>query len=224
MLLSSVPADASAPERLRQDIKAWLELTHENVSWEKREAVWDILATWQREGVLERSGRGRLPEPPLLLPVLARTLEWERDNDVLLAMAGYVPDLAEVRAHPEAMRAIIARWEALSRNYDWEIRQAAWVARWNFLRAGVLTAEEQGRFSSDYVDAIRSEKGRAVLLVLAQMNPSGLFPLGKWVRHLLGGNYGCRLAAGVAIHRWLVEVESSGQRVAGSGQRVASSK
>jgi len=116
------------------------------------------------------------------------------------------------------MRAIIARWEALSQSDNWLIRQAAWVARWNFLRAGALTAEEQGRFSSDYVDAIRSEKGRAVLLVLAQMNPSGLFPLGKWVRHLLGGNYGCRLAAGVAIHRWLVEVESSGQRVASGSE------
>ena len=231
ILLSSVPAGSPTSEREGKNVMDWLELTRWNTRWEKREAVWEMLAAWQRESILQRcgGGRGRLRDGGRLqklslLPDLARTLEWERDNDVLRAMAGYVPDLAEVRAHPEAMRAIIARWEALSRNYDWEIRQAAWVARWNFLRAGVLTAEEQGRFSSDYVDAIRSEKGRAVLLVLAQMNPSGLFPLGKWVRHLLGGNYGCRLAAGVAIHRWLVEVESSGQRVAGSGQRVASSK
>ena len=69
-----------------------------------------MLAAWQREGVLERSGRGRLREPPLLLPDLARTLEWEQEGNVLWTMAGYVPSLAEVRAHPEAMRAIIARW------------------------------------------------------------------------------------------------------------------
>jgi len=59
MLLSSVPADASAPERRQQDIMKWLELTHRNVQWEKREAVWGMLAAWQREGVLERCGIGR---------------------------------------------------------------------------------------------------------------------------------------------------------------------
>jgi hypothetical protein len=69
-----------------------------------------MFAAWQRESVLERSGRGRLPEPPLLLPDLARALEWEDYSDVLRAMAGYVPGLAEVRAHPEAMRAVVTCW------------------------------------------------------------------------------------------------------------------
>jgi hypothetical protein len=64
MLLASVPADTSVQEQQQQDIMAWLELTHRNVQWEKRELVWEMLAAWQREGVLERSGRGRLPEPP----------------------------------------------------------------------------------------------------------------------------------------------------------------
>jgi len=95
MLLASVPADASAPERLRQDITDWLELSRENVHWEKREAVWDMLAAWQREGVLERCGIS-------LLPDLARTLEWEWKDDVLWAMAGYIPGAVEVSAHPEA--------------------------------------------------------------------------------------------------------------------------
>jgi len=36
MLLASVPADASAPERRQQDIKAWLELTHRSVPAEKK--------------------------------------------------------------------------------------------------------------------------------------------------------------------------------------------
>ena len=202
MLLASVPADASAPERLRQDIKAWLELTHENVSWKKK-AVWGMLAAWQMEGVLERCGigRGRPQELSLLLD-LARTLECEQDGAVLLAMAGYVPDLAEVRAHPEAMRAIIARWEALSRNGDWEIRQAAWMARWNFLRAGVLTAEEQGRFGSDYVDAVKF----APELTLAQITPPGTFPLATWAGRLSDQDDWYRLAAQMAIHGWLVEV------------------
>jgi hypothetical protein len=36
MLLASVPADAFAPERLRQDIKVWLELTRKDVDWKKK--------------------------------------------------------------------------------------------------------------------------------------------------------------------------------------------
>jgi len=204
MLLSSVSADASSPEQ--QDIMAWLELTHENVSWEKREAVWDMLAAWQREGVLGRSGRGRLPGRPLLLPGLARTLEWEQDRDVLLAMAGYIPGAVDVSAHPEAARAVIARWEALGRNDDSQIRQAAWVGRWNFLRAGILTAEEQGRFGSDYVEAIGSEKSRDVLLALARITPPGTFPLATWAGRLSDQDDRCRLPAHLAIHGWLVEV------------------
>ncbi len=121
-------------------------------------------------------------------------------------MARYVPEAAEVSAYPEAARGVVDHWEAHSRNGYWEFRLAAWVARWNLRQAAGMTAGEQVTFDSDYMNAIKSEKNRAVLLALAQMNPSGLFPLGKWVRHLLGGNYGCRLAAGVAIHRWLVEV------------------
>jgi len=211
MLLASVPADASAPERRQQDIKAWLELTGKDVDWGKREAVWSMLAAWQREGVLERSGRGRLPELPLLLP-LARALKWEENGDVLLAMMRYVPETAEVSAHPETARAIIARWEALSRNDDWRIRQIAWVARWNFLRAGVLTAEEQTRFGADYKEAIGAEKSRAVLLALAQITPPGTFPLAIWTRWLSDRNNECRLAAGLAIHGWLVDTAGGGQR------------
>jgi hypothetical protein len=181
MLLGSVPAGASAPERRQQDIKAWLELTRGDVDWEERAAVWDMLAAWQREGVLERGGigRGRLQELSLL-PDLARTLKWEQNGDVLLTMAGYIPGAAEVSAHPKAARTVVARWEALSRNDDWRIRQAAWVARWNFLQAGAVTAEEQSRFGADYVEAIGSENNWAVLLALAQITPPGTFPRIKW--------------------------------------------
>jgi len=221
MLLASVPADASAPERRQQDIMAWLELTHRNVQWEKREAVWRMLAAWQREGVLERSGRGRLPEPPLLLP-LARALEWEEDGEVLLAMMRYVPEAAEVSAYPEAARAVVARWEALSRNGNWLFRREAWGARWNLMRAGVLTVEEQARFGADYVEAIGAENDRDVLLALAQITPPGTFPLAIWTRRLSDQDDRCRLAARLAIHGWLVEVAGGGQRIASSGQRVAS--
>jgi len=213
MLLAYVPADASAPEQQQQDIRKWLELTHENVSWKKREAVWGMLAAWQREGVLERGGigRGRLQELSLL-PDLARTLEWEQDRDVLQAMAGYVPEAAEVSAHPEAARAVVARWEALSRNDDWRIRQAAWVARWNFLRAGVLTAEEQTRFGADYMEAIGAENDRDVLLTLARITPPGTFPLATWAGRLSDQNDWCRLAAHLAIHGCLVDMAGGGQR------------
>jgi len=206
MLLASVPADASAPERRQQDIMKWLELTHRNVQWEKREAVWRMLVSWQREGILERSGRGRLPEPPLLLPALARALEWEENGDVLLAMMRYVPEAAEVSTYPEAMRAIIARWEALSQSDNWLIRQAAWVGRWNLMRAGALTAGEQARFGADSMDAIRSEKERAVLLTLSQITPPGTFPLATWTGRLSDKDDQRRLAARLAIQGWLVEV------------------
>jgi len=225
MLLSSVPADASAPVRLRQDIKAWLELTWGDVDWKKREAVWDMLATWQREGVLERCGIDREQLQELsLLPDLARTLEWEQEGNVLLAMAGYVPDLAEVRAHPEAMRTIIARWEALSQSDNWLIRQAAWVGRWNFLQAGAVTAEEQSRFGADYVEAIGSENDRDVLLALARITPPGTFPLATWAGRLSDQDDRRRLAAGLAIHDWLVEVMEGANgewRVTSGSSRLA---
>jgi len=227
MLLTSVPADASAPERLRQDIKAWLELTRKDVDWEKREAVWRMLAAWQRESVLERCGIDREQLQELsLLPDLARTLEWEGYGDVLIAMAGYVPGLAEVRAHPEAMRAVVARWEALSRSNSWQIRQAAWVARWNLMRAGVLTAEEQARFGADYVEAVKFElevfePEVTALLTLAQITPPGTFPLATWAGRLSDQGDRRRLAAQLAIHDWLVDIASGSE--ASSEQRVASS-
>ena len=207
MLPASVLADVSAPERRQQDIKAWLELTRKDVDWKKRAAVWEMLAAWQRESVLERGGigRGRLQELSLL-PDLARTLEWEQDREVLQAMVGYVPGAAEVRAHPKAVRDIVARWEALGRNDDWLIRQAAWVGRWNLMRAGVLTAEEQGRFGADDVEAMKFEPEVTALLTLAQITPPGMFPLATWAGRLSDQNRQCRLAAQLAIHDWLVEV------------------
>jgi hypothetical protein len=224
ILVSSIPADASSPEQ--QDIMKWLELTHRNVQWGKRELVWEMLVAWQREGVLERSGRERLPEPPLLPPALARALEWERDSDVLRAMAGYIPGAVEVSAHPEAARAIIARWEALSRNDDCRTRQAAWVARWNLRRAGVLTAEEQGRFGADDVEAIRAEDARDVLLALAQITPPETFPLAIWTRRLLDQGNWRRLAAQMAIHGWLVEVMegASGEWRVASGSSLLAAR
>jgi hypothetical protein len=191
MLPASVSADASSPEQ--QDIREWLKLTHWNVQWEKREAVWGMLAAWQREGILERCGRGRLS----LVPDLARTLEWEWKVEVLRAMAGYIPGAAEVSAHPKAARAVVARWEALSRNGYWGFRLAAWVARWNFLRAGGLTAEEQERFGSDYVDAVKFEPETTALLTLAQITPPGMFP---WQHGLAGCQ--TKVTGTVWRHRW----------------------
>ena len=221
MLLASVPADASAPERLRQDITDWLELIRENVgwNWKKREAVWGMLAAWQREGILERCGIS-------LVPDLARALEREAYSSALLAMAGYVPGLAEVRAHPEVMRAVVARWEALSRDGGWEFRLAAWVGRWNLMRAGVLTAEEQARFAADDVDAISSEKEQAVLLALVQIQPPGTFPLATWAGRLSDQDDRCRLAAQLAIHGWLVEVMegASGEGRVASGSSLPATR
>jgi len=223
MVLGSVPAGSTIPEQQRQEIAAWLELTRKNVHWGKREAVWEMLVAWQREGVLERCGGS-------LAPNLTRALEWEDYGDVLIAMAGYVPGLAEVRAHPEAMRTIIARWEALSRNDDWEIRQAAWVARWNFLRAGVLTAEEQGRFGADYVDTVKFAPEFALetiaLPTLAQITPPGMFPLATWAGRLSDQDDRCRLVARLAIHGWLVEVMegTSGEWRVASGSSLLAAR
>jgi hypothetical protein len=218
MLLSSIPADVSTPERWRRDVTEWLKLTGKDVWWDKREALWEMLAVWQREGILQRcgGGRGRLRnggrlQKLSLLPDLARALEWEEDDDVLRAMAGYIPGAVEVSAHPEAARAVVALWEALGRNDDGGICRAAWVARWNLMRAGVLTAEGQGRFGSDYVEAIGSEDDRE-LLALAQITPPGTFPLAIWTRRLSDQNDRRRLAAQLAIHGCLVDMAGGGQR------------
>jgi len=205
-----------SPERLREEFRmACLELTRKDVDWKKRAAVWDMLAAWQREGVLERCGIDREQLQELsLLPDLARTLEWEQNDYVLLTMAGYIPGAAEVSAHPEAARAVVARWEALSRNDNWEIRQAAWVGRWNLLRGGVLTAEEQTRFTADYIDAVRLEKNGGVLLTLAQIRPPGTFPLVDWSCRLFDRDAVCRQTAGLSIYRWMVDV-TEGEAVPG---------
>ena len=58
ILLSSVPADASAPEQQQQNIMKWLELTRRNVPREKREAAWGMLAAWQRLARATCSSRG----------------------------------------------------------------------------------------------------------------------------------------------------------------------
>jgi len=100
------------------------------------------------------------------------------------------------------------------------------VGRWNFLRAGALTAEEQGRFGSDYVDAVKF----APELTLAQITPPGMFPLATWAGRLSDRNDWRRLAAHLAIHGWLVGVMegasgewrvASGKEASGE-QRVAS--
>jgi hypothetical protein len=80
------------------------------------------------------------------------------------------------------------------------------------MRAGVLTAEEQARFGADYVEAIRSEKAPEVLLVLAQIRPPGPFPLWDWICRLADEDAEYRLAARLAIHDWLVDMASGGQR------------
>jgi hypothetical protein len=80
------------------------------------------------------------------------------------------------------------------------------VARWNLRRAGVLTAEEQGRFGADYVDAVKFEPEATALLTLAQITPPGIFPLATWAGRLSDQNDRRRLAAQLAIHGWLVEV------------------
>ena len=190
-----------------------------------------MLVSWQQEGILERCGigRGRLQELSLL-PDLARTLEWERDSDVLQAMAGYIPGAAEVSAYPEAARAVVAWWQTLSQGDAWMNRLAAWVARWNLWRARIMTDREQAQFYRDYTAAVGTESNGMVLAALAQTGPPGSFPLTAWVRRLSDGDDACRLAAGLSMHRWLGEVMegangewrvASGSEASGE-QRVAS--
>ena len=85
------------------------------------------------------------------------------------------------------------------------------MARWNFLRAGAVTAEEQSRFDADDVEAIGSEDDRDVLLALAQITPPGTFPLAIWTRRLSDQDDRCRLVARLAIHGWLVDMAGGGQ-------------
>ena len=194
--------------------RAWLEKTNPSeYTADTRQIAWTILTSWGREGLLARSGIDLGPE-------LARALEREAYGGALLAMAGYVPRLAEVNTRPEAARAVVAHWEAHSRDGDWDFCLAAWVGRWNLMRAGVLTAEEQARFGADDVEAIGAENDRDVLLALVQIEPPGTFPLATWTRQLSDKDDRRRLAAQMAIHSWLVEVMEGA-----SGEwRVASGK
>jgi hypothetical protein len=189
----------------------------------KREAVLGMLVSWQREGIVEHSGvgmrrllnGGRLLKPSLL-PDMARALEWERDSDVLLFMAGYVPGAAEVSAHPEAARGSRCPVANPQSGHTWRARLAAWVARWNLWRARVMTDREQAQFHMDYAAAVGAESNGMVLVALAQTGPPGSFPLTAWGRHLSDGDDACRLAAHLAIHGWLVNMASSEWRVARS--------
>jgi hypothetical protein len=89
------------------------------------------------------------------------------------------------------------------------------------MRAGVLTAEEQGRFGADDVEAIGAEDDWDVLLALVQIQPPGTFPLATWAGRLSDQDDRRRLAAHLAIHGWLVNIASGSE--ASSEQRVASS-
>jgi hypothetical protein len=90
--------------------RAWLEKTNPSeYTADTRQIAWTILTSWDREGLLARSGIDLGPE-------LARALEREAYGGALLAMAGYVPRLAEVNTRPEAARAVVAHWEAHSRD------------------------------------------------------------------------------------------------------------
>ena len=94
------------------------------------------------------------------------------------------------------------------------------------MRAGVLTAEEQARFSADYVEAVKFElevfePEVTALLTLAQITPPGTFPLATWAGRLSDQGDRRRLAAQLAIHDWLVDIASGSE--ASSEQRVASS-
>jgi hypothetical protein len=206
--LPSGPSPGRLRAEFRQRVQQVQHWTTFDPAWIKREASWRMLAALQREGILERC---RIS----LAPDLARALKWERDSEVLRAMAGYIPGAAELSAHPKAARAVVARWEALSRSDNWRIRLAAWVGRWNLLRAGVLTTEEQGRFGSDYVDVVKFEPEVTPLLALARITPPGTFPLATWAGRLSDQDDRCRLAARLAIHGWLVEMaggsEASGE-------------
>ena len=199
--------------------RAWLEKTNPSeYTADTRQIAWTILTSWDREGLLARSGIDLGPE-------LARALEREAYGGALLAMAGYVPRLAEVNTRPEAARAVVAHWEAHSRDGDWDFCLAAWVGRWNLMRAGVLTAEEQARFGADYVEAVKFElevfePEVTALLTLAQITPPGTFPLATWAGRLSDQDDRCRLAARLAIHGWLVDM-ASGSEASGE-QRVAS--
>ena len=80
------------------------------------------------------------------------------------------------------------------------------MGRWDLLRAGAMTAEEQTRCGADDVEAIGSEDDRDILLALVQIQPPGTLPLAIWTHRLSDKDDRCRLAARLAIHGWLVEV------------------
>ena len=80
------------------------------------------------------------------------------------------------------------------------------MGRWDLLRAGAMTAEEQTGCGADDVESIGSEDDWDILLALVQIQPPGTLPLAIWTHRLSDKDDRCRLAARLAIHGWLVEV------------------
>jgi hypothetical protein len=193
-------------ERLRRMAEEWQEMTHPKFLWTERYVAWNILMTWQRAGVLERCGMN-------LAPLMKTALETETDDDVIRIMSWWVPSPTEVAAHPQTITSIADWWRDITRDEPAsERRQAGWVARWNLMRAGVgsggaaSSAALAETLRADYLAAVASESDPNVLLTLAMLSPPGPFPLKTWLDRLMDWNSLCRLAARLAVQRYILKV------------------
>ena len=220
-------------ERLRRMAEEWQEMPHPKFLWTERYVDWNILMTWQRAGVLERCGMD-------LAPLMKTALETETDDDVIRIMSWWVPSPTEVAGHPQTMTSIADWWRDITRDEPAsERRQTGWVARWNLMRAGVgsggatSSAALAETVRADYLVAVASESDPDVLLTLAMLSPPGPLPLKTWPDQLMDWNRLCRLAAGLDVQRYILEVmegasgkEANGKwrmaELASSESRVAS--
>ena len=207
-------------ERLRRMAEEWQEMTHPKFLWTERYVAWNILMTWQRAGVLERCGMD-------LAPLMKTALETETDDDVIRIMSWWVPSPTEVAAHPQTMTSIADWWRDITRDEPAsERRQAGWVARWNLMRAGVgsggatSSAALAETVRADYLAAVASESDPDVLLTLAMLSPPGPFPLKTWLDRLMDWNSLCRLAARLAVQRYILKVMEG---ASGEGRGVSGS-
>jgi hypothetical protein len=210
-------------ERLRRMAEEWQEMTHPKFLWTEQYVAWNILLTWQRAGVLERCGMD-------LAPLMKTALETETDDDVIRIMSWWVPSPTEVAAHPQTMTSIADWWRDITRDEPAsERRQAGWVARWNLMRAGVgsggaaSSAALAETVRADYLAAVASESDPDVLLTLAMLSPPGPFPLKTWLDRLMDWNSLCRLAARLAVQRYILKVmegaRGEGRGASGRGDR-----
>jgi hypothetical protein len=182
------------PGGLRRVARAWLEKTNlSKYTADTRQNAWTILTSWDREGLLARSGIDLGPE-------LARTLEKETDEDVLAVLARWTPSPSGGMFRPEVIHRVARGWQTLGETTgNEEILWASWYGQGGLLTAGALTEAGKQHLCHVIPDTVKTTPYPLVLLALlpsATALPEGCAP---WMDRWHDSCPDIRLVAGIAL-------------------------